>query len=242
VGVLAADSRVTCLKLRRIAAIVLKPRAVGLFSNKVQGLNDRFTKKPVQFLHECEICESLELQGVKMTPAGVYNFDLVPHAFYGTSYALISLAPKNGNAGGEDPFKAYWLPWKSREAPEIVLEDEADFFFTSRLGGCQLRIIPPAGVGTRTKVVHISGNSTKEWRAQKAKEALKLSEWHRSRTFSSTVLIPEGGYMEVTEKDEKQGQQEVNVVGFKGRFTWEFWAQQVDRAIDNKIRRVWKIH
>ena len=29
-------------------------------------------------------------------------------------------------------------------------------------------------------------------------------------------------------------------MGFKGRFTWEFWAQQIDRAIDNKIRRVWK--
>ena len=209
----------------------------------MHGLNASFRKDPVQFLHECEICESFKLQDyVKVTPAGVYDFDLVPHAFYGTKYTLVSLASENKNAGDrEKPITAYWLPWRRNKVEQIELGNQAGYFFTSRLAGCQLRVVPPAGRGTRTKVLHIAGNTSTAWRSEEAKKTLKLSEWHRSRAFSSTQLIPTG-YKEVTEEDEKEGEQEVNVVGFKGRFTWEFWAQQIDRAINNKIRRVWKIH
>ena len=34
--------------------------------------------------------------------AGVYDFDLVPHAFYGAKYALVSLASENSDAGGRE--------------------------------------------------------------------------------------------------------------------------------------------
>ena len=140
----------------------------------VHGLNVSFTEGPVQFLHECEICESLRLQDyVRITPAGVYDFDLIPQATYGTKYALVSLASENKNAADQEkPITAYWLPWRPNKLEQIEIGNEAKYSFTSRLAGCQMQIVPPAGPRTRTKVLHIAGNTPREWRAEEAKKAL----------------------------------------------------------------------
>ena len=85
---------------------------------------------------------------------------------------------------GEELIRAYWLPWKSGKTLQLELRPGVNYFFTSHLGGCELRIVPPAGVGTHTKVLHIAGDTGGEgnrgkgpggieWRAKQAAELLR---------------------------------------------------------------------
>jgi hypothetical protein len=122
----------------------------------------------------------------------------------------------------------------------LELGPDARYFFTSHLGGCDLRIIPPAGVGTRTKVLHIAGNTGGkggegiggiEWRAKQAIDALTRLELYRSRLFSSTDPYPNG----------YEGSTDVQVIGFKNKYFWEMWAQETGEDF-TKVSRFWRIY
>ncbi len=96
--------------------------------------------------------------------AGVYNFDLymdtaLDCVFLRLAAERTKAIDKNTNLIG-----AYWLPWVSDKTAVLELKDDADFFFTSALGGCRIQI---AG----NQVAHIAGNKGRpKWREQQGKE------------------------------------------------------------------------
>lgn len=209
----------------------------------MNGLNARFMKKgdTPEFLRQVVIIESQALSAESqpkvqpngrgpfregfLSKPGVYSFDLESVVGYSTAVYLRQ-APADA---GEAPIRAYWLPWKSRETMEIELANEANYFFTSHLGGCQLRIVPPNPPDTNIKVLHIAGDTGgtkgagsegKKWRTEQAEKALK-SDLGRSRAFSSTEEINLGGY---------KGFGDVTVAGYKGKYGWELWAQVSDES------------
>jgi hypothetical protein len=201
----------------------------------MNGLNDRFKKRPKKFLREMVIQETAALLKAN-PPEGLYDFDFEPAD--APTIALFGTA-RPGVDPGEEFITAYWLPWKSRSTLELELGADAKYFFTSHLGGCELRIIPPAGVGTRTKILHIAGDTGGkrghgpggiEWRAKQAADALTPSEWHRSRSFSSTDPYPTG----------YAGATDVQVIGFKKDY-WELWAQETGEDF-TKVSRCWRIY
>jgi hypothetical protein len=196
----------------------------------MNGFNEKFMKETAEFLRTVVIAES---EGLKKEnpPKGVYNFDLENLA---KDFAYLVRAPAGYNKAGEDLIRAYWLPWKSGQTTEIKLGTKAEYFFTSHLEGCQLRIVPPKPPNTKIKVLHIAGDTGgqkgrgpkgTEWRAEQAKKALKPSELQRSRAFSSTVLPKSGGYKDPDDEGEDA---DATVVGYKGKDGWELWAQVTD--------------
>jgi hypothetical protein len=121
---------------------------------------------------------------------------------------------------------AYFLRWASRKTTSMVLGNDADYFFTSQLNGCQVRVAPTSD-GSGTKVLHIAGDGPSAaarlnpWRDEQARSV--LSEWEnaRSRRFSSTD--PVDGYHDAFW---------ANVFGFRrGRNDWEMWTQIVDYSM-----------
>lgn len=99
-------------------------------------------EKPDQFLHEVAIVESEQLMETDLhikVPVGLHKFDLVP-GFNGS--VNLSLADANQSQAAETLISAYWLPYKATGTTEIELGNEASYFFTSYLGGCQLRVLP----------------------------------------------------------------------------------------------------
>lgn len=202
----------------------------------MRGLNARFKKKPEKFLREVVLQESAELLKANLSE-GVYDFDFEPSDV--PTIALFGTA-RPGIDSDEPLIKAYWLPWESGSTLELELSGDAEYFLTAHLGGCQLRVVPPAGPGTHTKVLHIAGDTGgkqghgpegSEWRAKEALDALRPSEWHRSRAFSSTKPYPIG----------YAGSTDVQVVGFKEDYRWEFWAQETGEDF-TKVSRLWRIY
>jgi hypothetical protein len=222
----------------------------------VNGLNTKFTENPEVFLRTVPIVESPELRDPLVFfkyPPKIYDLDL---ALDDQGAAKLGIANLTANPG-EPVIKAYWLPWKSKAASEIELGDDANYFFTSQLGGCQMRVVRKTP-GGKTKVLHIAGNVGKgtggegpegtAWRAEQAQKALtRRGELGRSRAFSSTVPEPSG---------YKRAAELVNFVGFKGKFRvgkpekemirWDFWAQKVDldehRNPVARVSRSWRFY
>ncbi|HEY5742689.1 MAG TPA: hypothetical protein VIS99_09120, partial [Terrimicrobiaceae bacterium] len=96
---------------------------------------------PEEFLGEFVLDEVGELYKRNTSvdvPAGVHKFDLVP-GFKKVAELHLADAIKDPK---EELITAYWLPWKTKAITEIELGDEAEYFFTNFLGGCQLRILP----------------------------------------------------------------------------------------------------
>jgi hypothetical protein len=201
----------------------------------MNDLNNRFKKGPKKFLRKVVLQESENLLKTD-PPEGLHDFDFEPTR--SPSIALFG-TPRPGIDPGEELITAYWLPWKSGTTLQLELGTDASYFFTSHLGGCDLRIIPPAGVGTRTKVLHIAGDTGGkdgegaegiEWRAKQAIDALTPSELARSWLFSSTDPYPRG----------YKGSDDVQVIGFK-KYYWEMWAQETgeDDAKVSRFRRIY---
>ena len=221
---------------RRLIVPLARSRDLPHNLKGMDGLNKRFMEKPDQFLHEVALVESEELMKGDVhikVPAGRHKFDLV-RGFNGT--AELRLADAN-QSPAEELISAYWLPFERNATTEIELGNEASYFFTSYLGGCQLRILPPSGPGGKVKVFHIAGNVSsdsdpkgKNWRASEVKRALTESERTRSRAFSSTESVVYGGYEEA---------REVSAVGFIRTSCWEFWAQE--RTDEGRVGPVWRI-
>ena len=204
----------------------------------MRGLNDRFKRGPEKFFGEVVLQEIQELVTAD-PPEGIYDFDFQP-----TSSPRIVLfdTARPGVDPGEELIRAYWLPWKSGTTLQLELRPGVNYFFTSHLGGCELRIVPPAGVGTHTKVLHIAGDTGGEgnrgkgpggieWRARQAADALTRSELERSRAFSSTDPYPNG----------YAGSSDVQVIGFKNDYRWELWAQETGEDF-SRVSRHWRIY
>jgi hypothetical protein len=125
---------------------------------------------------------------------------------------------------------AYWLPWESRKAVAIDLLDGADYFFTSELNGCQIRV---AAIEGGVRVIHVAGDGPhpeeKEgslWRHREAMKHLTTKQGKRSRRLSSTIS-PDDATKKATgyKTDDKIW---VNVVGFRRNEQWEIWSQIVE--------------
>ncbi len=203
----------------------------------MEGLNRRFKNHTQQFLRTTPIIESL--RHMTHAPAqGVVEFDLEPYQKNAARIGVFAERGKNPTRRSHR-IRAYWLPWQPNGTSTIQLGDQADYFFTSQLAGCQIRIVPGPyrfGRTNHPRVLHIAGNVTPahdptgaSWRNQQAQNNLDHAALGRSRALSSTGGGSRG----------YQGEG-VNVVGFIRLAQWQFWGQQVD--FDNiTVGRVWQI-
>jgi hypothetical protein len=204
----------------------------------MDGMNKRFMSDPAAFLRTTAIFEA-GMFGANPPAQGLATLDLRP---YGAAVRLDSFAQRGKAAGAHShQILAHWLPWQSRGTAEIQLDNGANYFFTSQLAGCQIRIIPGAPRGTgRTNhpiVRHIAGDRLDPrgdvtgtlWRNQQAAHNVTAPVFARSRALSSTGIGARG-----------YNGEGVNVVGFVSWMRWKFWAQQID--FDNStVLRCWEI-
>ena len=218
----------------------------GLKSPYMHGLNKQFVKDPEGFLRRYVIDEKGNL-AIGAVLAGVYDFDFVPNKDNKKIAELHKVDPDKD--AGETLIKAYWLPWGSKKTREIELGDDANYFFTSFLGGCRLQIVP---AGSKVKILHIAGDKGGEkgkegegpegaaWREKQASKKLGPA-LQRSRAFSSSTPVFKGGYREY---------REVCVVGFvtkpekESTPCWEFWAQAregSEQTFDVWVDATWKV-
>jgi hypothetical protein len=104
---------------------------------QVDALNRRFKNDVAEFLRSTAILDHSDAPGKTPPPQGVVELDLEP--FEGA--AKVGDFARSGQ-GSTSRIKTYWLPWKSGGTSSIQLGGEADYFFTSQLAGCQIRIVP----------------------------------------------------------------------------------------------------
>ena len=205
----------------------------------MEGLNLRFKRSTEKFLRTTPIFESP--RHVVGPPAqGVVEFDLEPQ--HGTAARIGEFATR-GKAATADSnrIRAYWLPWQSQGTSQIQLGGLAEYFFTSQVAGCQIRIVPSPyrfGQTNHPLVLHIAGDRLDPnngdpvgtiWRNQQAQNALTVPQFGRSRALSSTGAGNRGYTGEG-----------VNVIGFIRLSAWIFFGQQVDFDNDT-VLRVWRI-
>jgi hypothetical protein len=154
------------------------------------GCNKIFMENPRQFMatNPIDIKGGSELDGasngmdVGLTAfKGIHDFDLEQSPKGEFHLRLYSARTKGWSLFG-NRIRAYWLPWKSKGAASIQLGDEADYFFTSALGGCRIQI----GAGRRPLVTHIAGDLNKVEREAAAADA-QWPSYEDSRRFSSTT-------------------------------------------------------
>jgi hypothetical protein len=218
------------------------------------GLNHSFKTLKHRFLdnHLVTICSSSVDTGegaVSNMPkqSGVYDFDLQEISYLsGKVVEVVGHGFRNKETTWKSKrVSAYWLPWASSKAVAIDLEDDADYFFTSELNGCQIRV---AALGEgNVKVIHVAGDgqnsATHEgslWRSREAKKLLSPTQAKSSRRLSSLVPMRKDrtkytGYM----GDDVQW---TNVFGFRREEQWEIWTQIVeldDDGIKTTNRRFW---
>lgn len=205
----------------------------------MEGMNWKFLRDTSKFLREHAILEAPR-HAAGPPAQGIVEFDLEPIGA-GPAVRIGDFANRGKVAGRTaSRISAYWLPWQPRGVSQIQLGDRADYFFTSQLAGCQIRIVPsmPRYVGTNHPLImHIAGDMKPRdsatnaiaWRNLQARLHLSAAQFQISRALSSSK-IGQYGY---------DGEM-VNVVGFIRRFQWQFWAQQVDGE-HRTVTRVWQL-
>ena len=179
----------------------------------MDGLNKAYKKDPRGFLRK----HALDARGSINSPAppvtGIYDFDL-SYDPRKNGCVFLQKFDERGKAATDktNRISAYWLPWASNQTTEIDLGNQADFFFTSALGGCQIRV---AG----NKVLHIAGDSQggstekgSKWREKQARAKLG-NDFAQSRRLSSRFEYAETGL--------------AIFVGFRKNNIWQFVAQAV---------------
>jgi hypothetical protein len=197
-------------------------RAPGEIQGEIgmDGLNEKFMEDPPGFLRKYLLSVNpLDMMELK---SDHYQLDLVPA---GVDAKLVSTVrkPKVPKVG-EDPsiLLAWWLLWNKGQTTDVMLGSGPDYFFTSKMDGCQLRVIDCEG---GPKVMHIDGGamiqgegSSKErgadWRADQGMQG--GAEGARFRALSSTDVHGNQSYGNAT----------VHVVGFRKKGAWEFWVQE----------------
>jgi len=130
----------------------------------MNGLNKQFMANVHGFMsvNAINIDTGSRLNG--LGESGVYSFDLAHSQFGGV---ILRLMDERGKPAGRftHAIRAYWLPWAEGETTQLPLGREADFFFTSGLGGCRVQI---AGTNARPHVLHIAGNTGVPWRDEES--------------------------------------------------------------------------
>lgn len=160
-------------------------------------LNKRFMKDPKGFMEK--YCIDVELGGGSRLvsdnppPRGVYSFDL--YMVTKMNFVGLRLANERTKLVGKDTnlIRAYWLPWASQRTTQLQLGSEANFFFTSPLGGCRVQVVGTTTVtGSRVPVVgHIAGdhknsNTDNTWRRNQGAQLVRQHRGIGTRKFSST--------------------------------------------------------
>ncbi|HEY4374473.1 MAG TPA: hypothetical protein VGN52_21305 [Burkholderiales bacterium] len=204
----------------------------------MDGLNRKFKEDPVAFMRRYAIVFDESVMKLSEPKGGLADFDWRPFET-AAKVAEFSVRGKDATAVSHR-IHTYWLPWKSKCAPDLVLGSEAKFFFTSQLGGCQLRIVP-ATKDSGPRVVHIAGDGDNrndlgsggagkagsEWRDQQAQKVLGSEQYGRSRALSSTGNSGNSNY----------GNDDVTVIGFVKDGAWEFWSQYAN-TLELQVKKV----
>ena len=204
------------------------------------GLNSEFKNMKGAFLRNRPITVGMFLNTMPAT-AGIGEFDIQPRQMQGGHvYEVLqmSLRTKKQSRWKTHAIQAYWLPWQSQQAVSLDIGDQADYFFTSELNGCQFRI---ARTGNRSlRIVHTAGDGPSSataagtaWRDNKAQSAFSQhAHFLASRTLSSSRLVTDPPT--ATGKYGYDGNHSwTNVVGFRlsrfpRRARWDVWYQTVD--------------
>jgi hypothetical protein len=180
-----------------------------------------------------DMAEHGAIQRLKYMPEDpdTYEFDLQHSTGSLKSVEVIAFANRRKKPDGKSKkVFAYWLPWQSQKAVHIDLGGDADYFFTSQLDGCQIRV---AALKEGIRVIHVAGNGGEApetaqgslWRKLEAKKLLTKEQYKRSRRLSSLVS-PEkettsaAGYA-------MPDMAWTNVFGFRRNDQWELWTQIV---------------
>jgi hypothetical protein len=199
----------------------------------MDGLNKKFMQDPSGFLKKYPIDtrgtpNGSDQMGRAILQQGIAEFDLAYSSKKGKECVVLQLfedrwgkrmgSVHKASTGKSHRITAYWLAWASKTTTRIELGEEADFFFTSGLGGCRIQV---AG----NVVAHIAGDSggsmakQKEWRDGQALETFG-EETGRSRAFSSSDHYGNAGIF----------------VGYRVGGIWRFAGQKVISDTDK-----WKV-
>jgi hypothetical protein len=163
-----------------------------------EGLNKLFLTRKYVFLQQNVISmgELKSQHALQLTDNGVQEFDL-RHATSGKA-RIIEVIPfrlrRDPAATKELKLKAatnkskqvtaYWLCWSRSDTSELVLADEADYFFTSQLDGCQI-VAKDGGGGGKVAVTHIAGDLLPKTRTAKGDSFIASDK--TARRLSSTT-------------------------------------------------------
>lgn len=169
--------------------------------------------------------------------AGIFPFDIQNRTMgYGNVLEVIGFANRAKDVSWKSRrIEAYWLPWQSRHTVELTIGNDADYFFTSELNGCQFRV---ARTGpTLLKIVHVAGDSQDAampagsvWRNNQARDHFTAADYALSRALTSSQLLPAAPALGRTSYDGPHSW--TNVFGFRrwhiiGAATWDIWYQTV---------------
>lgn len=178
------------------------------------SLNQQFKADPVAFLRKYQLSVRPLDMGVS---SGKLELELVQQ---GATGAKLRGIPKQ--VEGDASLTAWWLLWVKGQCTDVMLGSGPDFFFTSKMDGCQLRVIDCEG---GPKVLHIDGGTKapgegsntergSEWRNDQGMQA--GGEGARYRALSATDLAGNQSY----------GEASIHVVGMRKKGGWEFWVQE----------------
>lgn len=210
------------------------------------GNNSAFKKQKHRFLRNHPLTVGF-LETDMPDQGGTFNFDIQTRRMAGGIPCLEVLGfghrRKNTIGNTTHPIWAFWLPWASKRAEYLDIDDSANYFFTSEINGCQFRV---ARRGPNTvRCIHVAGDSQgtdtqvgSQWRNQQAEALLTVGERALSRRFTRSNLLGTnvpgpngfGGQGTMVGYDGPHLWQ--NVFGFRhshvfGPTTWEFWYQTV---------------
>jgi hypothetical protein len=193
----------------------------------VNGLNKMFMDDPDGFMNRYSI--DIPYEGNKLSSgdncpaASIYQFDLYEDSSKDCVFLRLASERTEATTCRTHFIKAYWLPWKSKSTESMELGNQADFFFTSALGGCRIQVAGKTVVRCCTAkripvVAHISGDFSRverEDKGQKFEQRDDLSG--KSRRFSST------------QDYGAQGEDAMAFfVGYKKKGNWSFLGQKHD--------------
>ncbi len=196
--------------------------------------------------------------------AGLVRVDIAPSTYGNTGlvvHEIRAYASRDKAASKHATnLTAHWLPWASKKAVYVDLDDTAQLFLTSEINGCTIRVGRPNNERTTPlRVIHVAGdspNSAKsegsKWRNEKG-EALGLGQ--SSRRFSSGGLMGESnpsntgypgsgelvGYGDRSELESDADWH--NVIGFNmGNGDWRIFSQSVkftEKALVPIVQQIW---
>jgi hypothetical protein len=189
-----------------------------------------FVKDPETFLKD----------NIVIVPEPANKDNTGPRDFwFSETGGLVSL--KAGKPGDGAKVSAYWLSWASHDATSLVLDGEADFFFTSQMTGCRFKVL--SSDAKKPKVAHIAGDLSKSQREAKEVALLKTVDESVRVTGTGTGrrLSVSGGktheYTGQVDKGKDEDHGSAFVFGVKdGNADWSFKAQIVKANLADQFK------